>query len=560
MTAASRLAALRSSLSVRLFLVLLGAVVLLTLVNAALSSRIRHSVVEDEVRAGADQAAAFLEGSLLTEMRENNREHIHEAIRRLGREPGVEVVRIYNKKGEIAFSSEAAEIGLEADLADEACIACHATDEPLARPAHSELFRIYEQEDGHRVLGVIRPIRNEPGCASGTCHAHEPGQSVLGVLDVQMSLASTDLALARAERLSVLVVLAFLLAVGVALALIVRHWVYRRIKRMIRGTEDLAAGRLDVRLPIERPDEFGQLAASFNRMASSLQAANAELRDWSDTLAERVRDKTHELAAIHRQMVQVEKTSSLGKMAATVAHELNNPLSGILTSSRVAARRVEKELAEGPPRDRILENLDLIRSESMRCGKIVRDLLTYARGGSHELAPAHLHGLVEHATNLMRHHLELGAVELGTELRLADDEIVCDGDQIVQALLALMINAVEAMPEGGALTLITDRDPRDDGYVLLKVADTGMGIPDEVRDRIFDPFFSTKNETKGVGLGLAVVFGIVRRHGGEISVDSTPGKGTTFTLRLPRRPAQGYSPDLDDRATIATAAAREEVE
>lgn len=560
MTAASRLAALRSSLSVRLFLVLLGAVVLLTLVNAALSSRIRHSVVEDEVRAGADQAAAFLEGSLLTEMRENNREHIHEAIRRLGREPGVEVVRIYNKKGEIAFSSEAAEIGLEADLADEACIACHATDEPLARPAHSELFRIYEQEDGHRVLGVIRPIRNEPGCASGTCHAHEPGQSVLGVLDVQMSLASTDLALARAERLSVLVVLAFLLAVGVALALIVRHWVYRRIKRMIRGTEDLAAGRLDVRLPIERPDEFGQLAASFNRMASSLQAANAELRDWSDTLAERVRDKTHELAAIHRQMVQVEKTSSLGKMAATVAHELNNPLSGILTSSRVAARRVEKELAEGPPRDRILENLDLIRSESMRCGKIVRDLLTYARGGSHELAPAHLHGLVEHATNLMRHHLELGAVELGTELRLADDEIVCDGDQIVQALLALMINAVEAMPEGGALTLITDRDPRDDGYVLLEVADTGMGIPDEVRDRIFDPFFSTKNETKGVGLGLAVVFGIVRRHGGEISVDSTPGKGTTFTLRLPRRPAQGYSPDLDDRATIATAAAREEVE
>lgn len=560
MTAASRLAALRSSLSVRLFLVLLGAVVLLTLVNAALASRIRHSVVEDEVRAGADQAAAFLEGSLLTEMRENNREHIHEAIRRLGREPGVEVVRIYNKKGEIAFSSEAAEIGLEADLADEACIACHATDEPLARPAHSELFRIYEQEDGHRVLGVIRPIRNEPGCASGTCHAHEPGQSVLGVLDVQMSLASTDLALARAERLSVLVVLAFLLAVGVALALIVRHWVYRRIKRMIRGTEDLAAGRLDVRLPIERPDEFGQLAASFNRMASSLQAANAELRDWSDTLAERVRDKTHELAAIHRQMVQVEKTSSLGKMAATVAHELNNPLSGILTSSRVAARRVEKELAEGPPRDRILENLDLIRSESMRCGKIVRDLLTYARGGSHELAPAHLHGLVEHATNLMRHHLELGAVELGTELRLADDEIVCDGDQIVQALLALMINAVEAMPEGGALTLITDRDPRDDGYVLLEVADTGMGIPDEVRDRIFDPFFSTKNETKGVGLGLAVVFGIVRRHGGEISVDSTPGKGTTFTLRLPRRPAQGYSPDLDDRATIATAAAREEVE
>jgi len=544
----------------RLFLVLLGAVFLLFLVNAALSSRIRHSVVEDEVRAGADQAAAFLEGSLLTEMRENNREHIHEAVRRLGREPGVEAVRIYNKRGEIAFSSDSAEIGREADLSDEACIACHASDEPLARPLRSELFRIYEQADGHRVLGVIRPILNEPGCATGACHAHAPDQRVLGVLDVQVSLASTDQALARSERLSLLVAFLFLVAIGVALALIVRHWVYRRIKRMIRGTEDLAAGKLDVRLPIERPDEFGQLAASFNRMASSLQVANAELREWSDTLAERVRDKTHELAAIHRQMVQVEKTSSLGKMAATVAHELNNPLSGILTSSRVAAKRVEREIPEGEPRDRILENLDLIRSESIRCGRIVRDLLTYARGGSHELAPAHLHALVEHATNLMRHHLELGAVELGTDLRLSDDEIVCDGDQVVQALLALMINSVEAMPEGGELTLVTEPDPTDDAFVLLRVADTGMGIPDEVRDRIFDPFFSTKNETKGVGLGLAVVFGIVRRHGGEISVESTPGKGATFTLRFPRRPTQGYRPDLDDRAPIATAAVSEEVE
>jgi len=544
----------------RLFLVLLGAVFLLFLVNAALSSRIRHSVVEDEVRAGADQAAAFLEGSLLTEMRENNREHIHEAVRRLGREPGVEAVRIYNKRGEIAFSSDSAEIGREADLSDEACIACHASDEPLARPLRSELFRIYEQADGHRVLGVIRPILNEPGCATGACHAHAPDQRVLGVLDVQVSLASTDQALARSERLSLLVAFLFLVAIGVALALIVRHWVYRRIKRMIGGTEDLAAGKLDVRLPIERPDEFGQLAASFNRMASSLQVANAELREWSDTLAERVRDKTHELAAIHRQMVQVEKTSSLGKMAATVAHELNNPLSGILTSSRVAAKRVEREIPEGEPRDRILENLDLIRSESIRCGRIVRDLLTYARGGSHELAPAHLHALVEHATNLMRHHLELGAVELGTDLRLSDDEIVCDGDQVVQALLALMINSVEAMPEGGELTLVTEPDPTDDAFVLLRVADTGMGIPDEVRDRIFDPFFSTKNETKGVGLGLAVVFGIVRRHGGEISVESTPGKGATFTLRFPRRPTQGYRPDLDDRAPIATAAVSEEVE
>ena len=144
----------------------------------------------------------------------------------------------------------------------------------------------------------------------------------------------------------------------------------------------------------------------------------------------------------------------------------------------------------------------------------------------------------------MNHHLQLGSVQLQTRLSLSDDQIVCDGEQIVQTLLALMINAVEAMPEGGELTISTCEDPGDKRFVLLKVADTGTGIPAEIRDRIFDPFFSTKNETKGVGLGLAVVFGIVRRHGGTVSVESPPEEGAVFTLRLPRRPARQYETEV----------------
>jgi two-component system NtrC family sensor kinase len=540
----------RSSLSARLFVVLLGAVLLTLIGNHQIANWIRTRVVQEEVLSGAERASAFVEGSLLTEMAENNRAHIHDAIRRLGEGQEVEGVRIYNKRGEITFSSDSLEIGARVDMQAQACFACHETDLPLSSPEIKDLSSIYQHEDGFRVLRLITPIRNREGC-SGGCHAHGSDDTVLGVLDIQMSLANTDAAMLRAERSSVLIGVLIALLLGAALALIVHRAVHRPTRELIRATDSLAAGELDVRIPVERKDELGQLANSFNRMARNLEQAHDELRQWSDTLAERVRDKTQELAAIHKQMVQVEKTSSLGKMAATVAHELNNPLSGILTCSRLVARKLERAMPPGEARDGALENLELIRSESIRCGNIVRDLLTYAREGTHELAPAHLHSLVSHAKSLMGHHMQLASVELETNLDLENDEIVCDGEQIVQSLLALMINGIEAMPEGGTLTLATRADPADDRFVLLSIADTGSGIPPEVRDRVFDPFFSTKNETKGVGLGLAVVFGIVRRHGGTISVDSVPDQGATFTLRLPRRPARPYRPEIESAAVPA---------
>jgi signal transduction histidine kinase len=187
----------------------------------------------------------------------------------------------------------------------------------------------------------------------------------------------------------------------------------------------------------------------------------------------------------------------------------------------------------------MLDDLELIRAESMRCGKIVRDLLTYARQSAPEFQAAHLHDVIQHALKLIAHHTELGHVTTETDLRLRDDLVVCDREQIVQALVALLVNAVEAMPTGGRLTLRTWEPPGAAGRVAFSVSDTGVGIPDELRERVFDPFFSTKSDTKGVGLGLAVVYGIVQRHEGTISVQSAPGAGTTFTIEIPRDAAGG---------------------
>ncbi|MBI4538295.1 MAG: HAMP domain-containing protein [Gemmatimonadetes bacterium] len=539
-----RIASITSSLSFRLILVLFLTLFLLFFVQAALVHHFGARILEGQVRADAYRASDFIKQSLLTSMLRNERERIYETINLLGAESGIEVIRIYNKTGEIKFSSHREEIGRAVDLRAEACYLCHATDRPLQVVPTEHRARIYSKgRDGHgqhRVLGVINPIRNAEGCWNGACHAHTPDQTILGVLDVQMSMEALDAALVSSERDTYIPLgVAIILVSALLMAGIVYYAVHLPARKLRRGSEALARGNLDVEIDLNRSDELGQFARSFNQMARNLKAAYAELRAWSQTLEDRVRQKTEELERIHEHMVQVEKAASLGKMAATVAHELNNPLSGILTYAKLVAKKLSRHLPDGEEKGVILGDLELIRSESLRCGHIVRDLLIYARESTPEFQPAHLHEVIQRALKLVEHHTELGEVRTETDFGLDDDVLICDADQIVQALIALLINALEAMPDGGRLTVRTGPSPgRPLDWVCLGVSDTGVGIPEEIRDKIFDPFFSTKSDTKGVGLGLAVVYGIVQRHHGEISVNSAPGAETTFTLELPRDPGE----------------------
>lgn len=530
------LASLSSSLSFRLFLILLLAILGVFLTFGIITVRQERNMTEDLVKAEAYRASDFIRQSLQSCMMENDRNCVRRNISLLGNEPGVEAIRIYNKEGEITFSSLAAEVSSKVDERAEPCRVCHATREPLSQVPRGELADMSNDGRGHRLLRVLNPIPNTAGCAEN-CHAHTTDQSVLGVLDVQLSMAAVDDAITTASRRSTAVSAGLILLAVLLTACIVYWAVYLPTRKLRMGTEALAAGNLDVEIDLDRSDELGQLAASFNLMAGNLRSAYEELKGWSRTLEERVSQKTAALEDANRQMIQMEKTASLGKMAATVAHELNNPLSGIVTYAKLVARKVARQLPEGPEKDKIIEQLDLIRAESMRCGDIVRDLLTYARGGTHELEEAHLNELVDRALALTSHHLKLGHITVQKDLELSDDRVVCDADQVVQALLALLINAREAMPEGGQLAVTTREAPANPALVELVVADTGVGIPVHIQDRIFDPFFSTKADTKGVGLGLAVVYGIVKRHDGTIGVDSTVTRGTTFTIQMPRRPS-----------------------
>ncbi len=539
MTRISKLRGISSTLSFKLFLLLFFSLLFLFSIHALVGGHLQSRSLQEQVRIAAFRNSDIIKQSLYVSMLRNERERTHTMITILGDEPGVEVIRIYNKSGEIKFSSEQSEIGTIVDLQAEACYACHASDQPLESVPIEDLARVYRGTEGYRILGLINPIRNDEGCSNGSCHAHPPDLSTLGVLDVQMSMEAVDGALASSRRSSFALALAIVSLSMLLIAGILYRAVHLPTRALRRATDALRNGNLDTQIDLQRSDELGELAQSFNRMARSLKEADKELRAWSRTLEERVKQKTEELEAIHQEIIQVEKTASLGKMAATVAHELNNPLTGIITYATLVARKLASQLPDGDEKGRILDNLELIRAESMRCGNIVRDLLTYARESRLEFGPENLHPLIDRALKLIEHHSELGEVEIVREFHLAEDSIVCDGEQIIQALLALLINATEAMPDGGQLSVATRRVPDDpSGRILISVRDTGVGIPEDVRERLFDPFFSTKSDTKGVGLGLAVVYGIVQRHEGEIHVHSAPGQGTEFILELPPDPEE----------------------
>ena len=247
-------------------------------------------------------------------------------------------------------------------------------------------------------------------------------------------------------------------------------------------------------------------------------------------IEEQVRRKTAELERVHKTLLSSEKMASIGKLAATVAHEINNPLFGILTYARLVVREVQKH--DIPAKDEIVEQLQTIERESKRCGDLVKNLLTFSRQAPSIREPNDLNTIVHRAVLLVKHKLEMQNVELKESLAADLPPVDCDANQVQQVALVLMVNASEAMPKGGRLEVTTLLHPETDQCAML-VKDSGSGIPPDVLPHIFDPFFTTKEDQNRTGLGLAVAHSIVEQHAGEISVRSTPGEGTEFEVALP---------------------------
>jgi two-component system NtrC family sensor kinase len=227
----------------------------------------------------------------------------------------------------------------------------------------------------------------------------------------------------------------------------------------------------------------------------------------------------------------VEKMASIGKLAAVVAHEINNPLSGILTYAKLLEKWLKRHEIENKEEEAV-QCLELIAGESRRCGEIVKNLLTFSRSAPMNVETTDLNVIVDRSIRLVKHQLEMGGIQLQLDLADGLPLIQCDPGHIEQVLLALIMNAIDAMPHGGNLWLHTRLSDCD--QVQIEVRDDGSGIPAEILPRIFEPFLTTKETGRGVGLGLAVSHSIIERHSGRIEVQSELGKGTTFLVTLPQ--------------------------
>ena len=540
---------LSKSISAKLIGSLLAVMVVIFALLGYLNIRLHRQHLEAATLASAERVSDVIRRSTTYYMLRNDREGLYHAIQTIADEPGMIKVRIFDQEGRISYSTDPAEVSHVLDKTAEACYGCHTQSQPLARLNRPDRFRIYRNGGGHRVLGIITPIENQPGCSNAECHAHPASQQVLGVLDTNLSLAKTDVQLADSSARMLFYTTAAMLVVAVLSWLFVWRVVGEPIKALKNGTEHLTEGELGYQIAVRSHDEVGDLAHSFNEMSLQLHAANEEIVDWAKTLEERVEQKTRELNRAHDHMLHVEKMASIGKMAAVVAHEVNNPLSGILTYAKLLRKWVASGQAEHEKRDEAMECLELIAAESRRCGDLVKNLLTLSRTAPMNVQSTDLRAVIDRCRLLVRHQLEQAGIEL--QLRLEEDlpPVPCDPAQMEQVFLALIMNAIDAMPRGGNLWIET-RLSNDETEITIQVRDDGAGIAPDILPQIFEPFLTTKESGRGVGLGLAISRGIVERHNGRIEVASELGRGTTFTVTLPAQANDAKLAGVGDRDVV----------
>jgi two-component system NtrC family sensor kinase len=376
-----------------------------------------------EVERHANQLGETVVSSVRFDMMLNQRDRIQQIINSIGTQPQIRDVRIINKIGEIIYSSDSTNINKMVDKRAESCYACHAEDQPLEQISITERTRIFRvHPDSNRVIGIITPIYNEKSCWQADCHAHPKDQKVLGVLDVSISLADVDSAILSSEWKIVGFAVIAILSVGLLIAIFIRRWVSRPVNDLLNGTLQVSQGNLSYTIKEMGDDEIGKLGTSFNNMTKKLSEARM-------------------------QLFQSDKMASLGRLAAGVAHEINNPLTGVLTYSSFLLKRTK----DNPE---FQEDLKVIVRETIRSREIVKSLLDFSRQSIPKKSLADISEIIDKSVGVIDNQLSLKKIKIEKQIEKNLPNLTVDANQIQQVIINLLVNASDAMEKDGGVIKI----------------------------------------------------------------------------------------------------------
>ena len=481
----------------------------------------------------------------------NKRDIAEKIIADIAKQKEIQRVRVISGDGTIIHSNRSAEIGYSVEQNEEPCVHCHHGGKPLQQVPDEERWRIIESPDGHRVLATMHAIRNEPSCSSASCHEHPASQTVLGIVDVAYSLDEIDQS-SRTHGLHIIgISLGIILLLSISMGVLLQRLMYRPLNELETGVLKIAAGDLDPQIPVHHDDECGRVAGSVNAMAKALADSRRELEELVQTLEFKVVARTQELLVAEAEVLQGQKLASVGVLAAGIAHELNNPLTGVLTFTSLLRRKMVDGSEDA-------EDLDLVISETRRCAAIIKRLLDFAREKVPTKGWFDLNRVIEETMRFTDRPASLRQIAISADLDPDLPQVWGDADLIKQVVLNMLVNAQQAIDGQGSI-LVKSRSymatestkPGVEALPMVEivVADTGCGIPEANLQRIFDPFFTSKEVGKGTGLGLSVSYGIVKAHGGRIFVESVVGEGSTFHILLPINSPFDYSETSEGKSS-----------
>jgi two-component system NtrC family sensor kinase len=463
------------------------------------------------------------------QMLEDNRPRVYQMMEEVCSHEKVDRIRLFSKEGKVHFSTCAEEIGKGVEEVNSACKE-HGTKSfvPALHPLEDG-SRIYVNVQGEEILCVTTAIFNKPSCSTAACHVHPQNEKILGFLEVQGSLTKIVVQAGTYRNSIAIFGVTLLFLVVFCLSWMTQSMVIQPVHNLLLHARKVSNMDLDSRIEMKSNDEIGELSEAFNDMTLKLKKTTGEYHELTETLEAKVLERTRQIAQVSDQLVRSEKLASLGQLVAGIAHEINNPLSGILMFANLFA---EDQRLDENQRDDALT----IVYESKRCADIVKRLLDFSRTSIPDKQLRSLTQIMDTTLALVQHHASVNNVEIVRDYAVNLPDIEVDPTQIEQVFINLLVNACDAMPGGGSLYVSITVDKNRD-LLITTIKDTGDGISDENIGRIFDPFFTTKsqelNGVEGTGLGLSVSYGIIENHGGNILVESVFGNGTVFIVELP---------------------------